>query len=340
MKRFLSLLCCLICLLPLASCDSAEANPSLSFSPLFRVRIPEGAAGSTLLASCPLSEGVLYLHPSDVGTTGGFVSASRSASAEAILSEESAVSRIRLIEKQRDLAFVLTDTALHSVSLLSASVKTALPERFSAEDALFFDSLSLMTVSDGLVLLYPIDFSETFVLADTARLPDFASLLAVSEHGKRIWYAKGSKGAYTGLAFFEYGSNLPLGGESFSFTSFTNLGGGAVLFTRALPDGGALYTYRNFSTGVIRSLSSDTLFDAVTVDPAGTVLCGLSLGGGTPSLRSFSLTDARALGTHEILYGSPAPSLALSSDARTLTLAVSNGSDLILGTLDLSPYFS
>ncbi|MBQ3074571.1 MAG: hypothetical protein IJC26_00755 [Clostridia bacterium] len=344
MKRSICILLLFCIAFSFCSCAKEEASPAQTgdvFSPLFRFTVSEGKSGETRLFYLPESDGFLYLHPGEEGgITGGFVSPERSISSEALFKSEASLSEILVWEDARDRAHVLTEDELFTVLLKeNGAHRTPLPEDLSLKHPTPLNTLSFINEKDSLLLIHPVDFKETYVLADSSRLPDFATLLLPAENEKKLWYARSDgAGAYKGIGFFEYGSNLPLGNEDFPFDSFQPIGSSSVLFTRILEDGGALYLYRDLESGETRSLVADTVFQGVTCDPKGITLCGTTVSGEGGKIHVFDLKKGTQKGEYAIDYGAPAPSLAITSDASSLLIAVGKGSDEILGTLDLTKF--
>lgn len=333
MKRLFFFILALILLFSLPSCqkDGSEGG-EMSFQPLFQFRIPEGRGDEIRILSCPASRGFFYLHPTDGGFVGGFVSPERSVSAESVLQGEGKVLSPALFEKKEDLAFVLAGDRLYTALFSGSAQSTALPDGFDPESALFYDALSVMSVKGDLILMHPVDFSETYVLAKNTLLPDFHRLLGVSHNGKRIWYSKGEEGNFQGIGFFEYGSNLPLGEEKFSFDSVQAVGQSALLFTRSL-NGDTLYTYRDLNSDTVRTLTVDQPFDGVTVTRDGKTLAGIrkTQEGGTVEI--YDLTRKALLASHPIADQTPSPALALSEDGKTLLFSLSREDRQTLATL-------
>ncbi len=343
MKRLICILLMLCTTLFLFACggEPKEAAPTGElFSPLFRFTVSEGKSGETRLYYLPKSEGFLYLHPGEEGgITGGFVSPGRSISSEAIFKSDASLANLLVWEDAKDRAHLLTDKELFTLLLKeNGAHRTALPENFTPQNPVSLDTLSFVNEKEELLLIHPVDFKETYVLAQSARLPDFAGLILPSDGGKKLWYARSDGNSYKGIGFFDYGSNIPLGNEDFPFDSFRRIGGTAVLFTRILEDGGALYLYRDLDSGATRSVVSDTVFEGVICDPAGKLLCGTAKTEKGGAIHVLDLEKGTKKGEYSIDYGSPAPDLAISADARTLLIAVGKGSDEILGTLDLTKF--
>lgn len=342
MKRLICIFLMLCTALSLVACTSGEQEPiepEELFSPLFRFTVSEGKSGETRLYYLPKSEGFLYLHPGEEGgITGGFVSPSRSISSEAMFKSDASLGSLLVWEDSKDRAHLLTDRELFTLLLKeNGAHRTALPEDFLPHNPVSLDKLSFINERDGLLLIHPVDFKETYVLAQSARLPDFAGLILPSDSGKKLWYARSDGDAYKGIGFFDYGSNTPLGNEDFPFDSFQRIGKTAVLFTRVLEDG-ALYLYRDLESGETRSVVSDTVFKGVTCDVAGKLLCGSVSEGEGGAVHVLDLETGKEKGKYTIDYGSPAKSLAISNDAKTLLIAVGKDSDEVLGTLDLTKF--
>ncbi len=340
MKRFFSVLLVLCLALSLFACAKEEKNAETGevFSPLLRFKISDGKADQTRVFYLPKSDGFLYVHPNEEGgITGGFVSPKRSISSESVFKSD-ASSAILVWEDASDRAHLLTDKELFTLLLKeNGAHRTALPETFTPQNPVSFNTLSFINEKDDLLLIHPIDFKETYVLAQSARLPDFGEVLLAGDSGKKIWYTRKDKDAYKGIGFFDYGANFPLGNEDFPFDAFQCVGKSAVLFTRYLEDG-VLYLYRNLDTGETRSMISDTAFEGVICDPAGKILCGSVSSSQGGAIHILDLEKGIKKGEYAIDYGTPSPSLAISSDAQELLIAVGKGSDEILGTLNLSKY--
>lgn len=313
---------------------SESADP---FTPLFRFAVEEGKSGETRLFYLKESDGFFYVHPQkEGGITGGFVSPSRSLSGEKIFSAEGELDSVLVWETEQDHAYVLADSGLYLTLLKEGgSQKIESEKPIPLQNAALFDSLSYLAQKDGLLLLEPVDLSQSYVLANTALLPDFACVLATSKNGKTIFYARESEGQFLGTASFEYGKNEPQNEENFEFDSFLRAGKNAVLFTTLLEDGGALYRYRNLETGENKVVISDTAFDGVCCNENGTVLCGVKAGESGGEVIAFDLKTGKEKGRYSVTFGIPGKYPALSSDGKTLLLAAGKGSDEILGTLDL-----
>ncbi len=342
-KKIFSFLFVFLCLSLLVSCGAEgkkEQNKEM-FSPLFRFTVKEGESNKTRLFYMPESEGFLYLHPStEGGFTGGFVSPERSLSAEGLIQSEGELSSLTVWESGKDQGILLTKKSLLITLLNEKGLhETPFPDTFSAQDAFPLDSLSFVAKKDKLLLVHPIDLKETYVLADTSLLPDFAHLIATSGDGRYLWYAKAdAEGNYTGIAFFEYGKNIPLGDQNFPFDKVQRVGEDALLFTRNLEDGKALYLYRDLSENQIRGFTSDKAFEGVICDEEGEILCGTRTVGEGGSVTVIDLEKGREKGVYTIDYGAPAPSLAIDEDGETLLLAIGKKGDEILGTLDLEKF--
>ena len=337
MKKTLLRLTAIFLMLSLFSCakeEEAVQNAEV-FTPLFRFSVSEGGAERTRLFSLPESEGFFYLHPaSEGGYSGGFVSPSRSVSSESVIRTETELSFAVAGEKKRDQMTLLTSDGLyHTLLKENGAEKTLLPEGIDFSDSLFFDSLTLLGRKDDLLVLCPVDFSETFVLADTKRLHSFSSPLAVTHDKNRIWYTLSEEeGVYSGIAFFEYGKNTPMGTENFSFHSYSLIGSRGVLFTRLLDDGGALYLFRDLETDAVRSVTVQKALTAMTCDEEGNVFCGTD---GT-TVFCFDGESGKETGNYEVASGTIAPSLALDAKGETLLFAFGVGEDAVLATLDLA----
>lgn len=344
MKKTLCFLLLLSLALSTAACGTEkEMNPAETgelFSPLFRFTVSEGKAAQTRVIYLPESDGFLYLHPDEEGgVKGGFVSPSRSVSSEAMFKTASSASELLVWEDEKDRAHLLTDKELFTLLLKENGTHRApLPSDLVPFGAIAYNDLSFINEKDGLLLLHPVDLKETYVLADSGRLPDFAGLILPSDNGKKLWYAKGDGSSYTGIGFFEYGSNTPLGSESFSFDSYRRVGESAVLFTRILEDGGAHYLYRDLESDATASLVSDVVFEGVSCDAAGTVLCGSTSSDNGGKIYVFDFKTGAKKGEYSIDFGSPAPSHAVDADGKTLLIAIGKGRDEILGTLDLTKF--
>ncbi len=338
--RFVALL--LLCTLVLCSCSPSEENPVVpeeAFTALFRFSISSLEENKTRISYCKESDGFFYLHgQTGGGFLGGFVSPERSMSCESVVKSTAPLTFSQIRENGEDKAILLTDGGVfHTLFKENTSQCTPLPTNLDFSRAVFYDDLTLIAETEELLVLCPVDFENTYVLSPKEALPDFAGVIAVTEGGKRIWYAQGRlDGTFKGIAFFEYGENVPLGSENFLFDSFTPIGTSSVLFSRKLADGGALYLMRNLETGETGSVTTKEALDGVTCDPAGTVLCGSLKKGSGGEIQVYDLTDGTLSGTYSIAHGAPSPYLAVSDDAETLLFAVSQGTDEVIGALDLT----
>lgn len=342
-KRILAFCLSLVCLLSLAACgkeDEEKGGKSGAFNPLFRFVVAEGRGRETRLFSLPDSDGFFYLLPNVDGTfSGGFASPKRSVAAEGFVTLEKA-DFCAISESAPDRATLVSPDGITHLLLKEGGAETHAFGDVKADfsHGVFFDELTLLGMTDSLLVLCPVDLSQTYVLAQTERLPDFAAPLAVTHAKTRIWYARGTEGDYSGISFFEYGKNVPLGSESFPFHDYEAIGQNAILFTRNLSDGGAMYLYRNLETDRVFSLTVDQPFNAVTCDPAGTTLCGTLAGASDGSVEIYDLKSGKKRGSYSSGSGVPADSLAISADAETLLFSMSMGGDAVLATLDLTQY--
>ncbi|MBE6712018.1 MAG: hypothetical protein E7580_00700 [Ruminococcaceae bacterium] len=344
MKRLICLLLFLLTPLSLFACGEEE-QPLLKknteiFSPLFGFTISQGKAGETRLFYMPESDGFLYLLPNENGGVScGFVSPGRSISSEAIFQSEATLATVTVWENGRDRACVLTDQELYTVLLAeNGAHRTPLPEDFALSHPTDLDGVSFINQKDSLLLIHPVDFAETYVLAQTESLTDFAEPILAASDGKKIWYARRSgSGAYKGLGCFNYGESTPASTEDFAFDAFKPVSDNAVLFTRKT-ENGALYIYRNLETGEIRSMVSSVIFEGVICDPAGKVLCGSVTEGDGAKVHVMDLATGNKKGEHPLEYGTLSPSLAISSDAKTLLIAIGTGDRAIIGTVDLTHF--
>ena len=340
MKRIVCFLLLFAVLISFASCAEETVEKVKSddtFNPLFGFTIGEGKASETRLFYMPESDGYVYLLPNEEGGIScGFVSPSRSISSEALFKSEASLSSVCVWENGKDAAYVLTEKELYTLLLAEGGVhKTALPEGFVLNNPMELGGISFINEKEGLLLIHPVDFSETYVLAQTAALADYAEPLLATDEGKKIWYARGSENGYKGLGYFEYGKNEPLGTEDFTFDAYTPVSENAVLFTRKT-ENGALYLYRNFKTGEIRSMVSSTVFEGVTCDPAGRILCGSVSSESGAKIYVMEIASGEESGVYPLEYGTLSPSLAISKDASTLLIAIGTGNRAIIGTVDLS----
>ncbi len=341
MKKVFLALFALLCLV-LSAC--AAPNPPATreqtgFSPLFRFQVPEETQNQTQMFALPRSQGFFYLHAgAQGGFTGGFVSPSRSLSSEKILEGSGKIDGIRVLETTEDRALIWTGDGIFASHLSAGgSQRFALPEDLTVLDARFYDDLSLMAETPDWILLLPLDFSQKFVLAKKDLLPDFAGLITAHSASGRIWYATGEPGAYTGLAFFEYGKGLPLGREAFAFQSFVPVSPTAVLFTTKTSQG-VSYTYRDFASGHVASITVPQAFEGVSCNAGGTVLCGSRAMGDGGQIEIYDLSRGEKKGVYESAYGIPCPGFALDETGETLFFAVGMGKDQVLGTLNLKKY--
>ncbi len=338
-KRFFPLLAAAL-LLALSGCspEQKQVAPAEAFTPLFRVSIADGNGDETKLISLPKSDGYFYLHAGENASfSGGFVSPKRSVSSEGIFKATDPLSFVALRETESDRATLLTPNGVTFALLKENGAQTtALPEDVNFQNALFFDDLTLLAEKEELLVLCPVDFKETYVLASKDRLPFFGEPLAVTHEKRRIWYTtKDESGAHNGIAFFEYGKNLPLGSETFPFDSFQRIGKSAVLFTRLLDDGGALYLYRDLETDSVASLTVEKPFAGVTCDPQGKVLCAAGAGEEENTVFVYDFQKDR-LRTRYETSGTVCPSLSVRQAADELLFAVTIGSEQVFGTLDLT----
>ena len=186
MKRLFSALTVLCTLVLLFGC-AEETPPSTAnediFSPLFRFTVSEGKSADTRLFYLPESDGFLYLHPGkEGGITGGFVSPSRSISSEGIFQSQASLSEILVWEDARDRAHLLTDKELFTLLLKeNGAHRTALPDEVSVQDPVSLNKLSFINEKDDLLLIHPVDFKETYVLAQSTRLPDFSEVILAGD---------------------------------------------------------------------------------------------------------------------------------------------------------------
>ncbi len=341
MKKILSLILVILCLFSLISCGEKTKNENKkdAFTPLFRFTVKDGSFADTRLFYLKESDGFLYLHKGENGGfTGGFVSPSRSVSVENLVKGAGDLSSLTLWEKEKDLAYLLTENELILLALKNGGAHaTALPDIVKSSTALPYNALSFLSQSESLVLLHPVDFAQTYVLCDKSGLPDFGTLLATTNEGKKIWYTKkNTAGNYTGIGFFEYGNNLPLGNRDFAFDSYEKIGSNAVLFTSA-EDDRTTYRYLNLATGEEKTYFANTPFGTVTCDESGTILCGTTAKGEGGLITVIDLDTGKEKGSHTIDYGTPG-SLALNKDASTLLISFGKGKDQILATLDLTRF--
>jgi len=317
---------------------NGEKNTELEFTPLLRIATEEGAAKETRLFYLKESVGFFYVHPDEGGFSAGFVSPHRSISAERILKGEGSVKTLSVREEAKDRIFVLTEKGAYTLVLDGATADSSFapyPPKAAAEEYGFFDDLTVYAEAEELLLLVPVNMSETYVLAQKNLLPDFSSVLTVSDNGKKIWYTRAKDGENLGIAFFEYGKNTPLGNENFIFDSAEALGDGKVLFTRSLESGGAFYLYRDLESGLATNVTADTVYDRVTATPDGKLLAGVKAEDGKGTVDIFDLEKGEKKGTLSIPFGTPTTAIAFSSDGGKLSLAVGSGEEMILGTVDM-----
>lgn len=317
---------------------SRETHTELEFTPLLRIATEDGAAKETRIFYLEESMGFFYVHPDGDGFSAGFVSPHRSISAERILQGEGKVGTLSVREEAKDRIFVLTDRGAYTLILDGATADSTFspyPEKAAAETYGFFDDLTIYAEAEELLLLVPVNMSETYVLAKKSLLPDFGKILTVSDNGKKIWYTRAQNGENCGIAFFEYGKNTPLGNENLMFDSARALSDGKVLFTRALADGGCFYLYRDLESGAVGSVTSDVVYDEVTATPDGKLLAGVKIEEGKGFADVFDLESGKKKATLPIEFGTPTAALTLSFDGGKLALAVGSGEEMILGTAEI-----
>lgn len=340
-RRLLALLLFAVTLLSV-SCggenSGTESHADL-FTALFRLSVPEGREGEVHILPLAKSQGFFYTVPNENGGfLGAFVSPKRSVSGEKVLESGGATAPALLREEALDrAAFVSGEGISHLLLKENGSQTTPYPDDFSVslDRAVFFDDLTLLGETNELLVLCPLDLKEEYVLAQKERLPDFSRVLAVTHEKSRIWYATSSGKGFTGIAFFEYGKNLPMGTEAFPFDSVAQVSDSALLFTRLLEDGGALYLYRDLETDEVFSVTADEAFDCVTCDREGAFLVGGKNGEGSGSLFVYNLEKGSLLGQYETV-GKLFPSMAVTEE--TLLFAAGRSGQAVLGTLDLSKF--
>lgn len=338
MKKIFSLCLVVFLMLSLAACGDGEAvtgesGPSAAAEPLFRMALPEGGGDALEAVYLPLSDGFLYVHPSDQGFSAGFVSPTRSVSAERILTAAGAPASVRVMETERDRALLFTETEAYLLFLKEGSATKLERPEADLTDGVIHPALSMIGERGSLLVLLPADLKETLVLADTAELPDFSRVLGVSKDGRRIWYATEQDGAFTGMAYFEYGKTQPERTVPFVYDRVTPLGGTAFLFESRPDDGSAVYLYRDPEEGITRSFSAKTPFDDVAVSADGTLLCGTRRVGEGGTVTVYSMETGAELTRFDSDYGHPAASPAFSADGTTLFFAVTKDTDTLFATL-------
>ena len=332
MKQIFSLFfCCVLLLLTLSSCaEKTDAPATLTAKPLFRLTLPQGAGEKMRTWFFPQSSGFLYLHPTEDGFSGGFVSPLRSISSEAIIDGTGDLKDVVAWETASDRAIIASPDFLAPTLLNEGSSSVSeLPERFGVEEVYPFDATSFLAKHGSLLLKIPANLEDAFVLADTGALPDFVKPVAISDGGKKIYYATGKDGAFDGIAFFEYGKNLPLGTQSFSFDAVQTLPGGAILMQNDTS-----FTFLDPESDLRRDIRLTGAVRGATASPSGALLVTLEH---TDAGDSFSVYDF-ATGAQRATIPLPdavaCPQFSLSE--RTLFFAVDTGDGLIFHTADLS----
>ena len=344
MKKIVCFFLLLTLSLPLFSCGEEEERKTKEkelFSPLIRFTVEEGRSAETRLFYLPQSDGFLYLLPhKDGGFSGGFVSPDRSVSSEAIFKSDAELDSVLVWEDSEDRAHVLTSKEVYTVLLKeNGAHRTPLPEGLSLNRPVALNTISFINEREDLLLIHPVDFKETYVLAKRDAFPDFAGLISTADSGKTLWYAReGEAGEYKGIGSFVYGESTPSKEDDFPFDTYERIGETAVLFTRILEDGGALYLYRDLTTGKTCSAVSDVVFEGVTCDPAGKLLCGSLSTGESGVIHVIDLQKGAKKGEYTVNFGTPAPALAIDRDCKTLLIAVGSGDEEMLGTLDLTRF--
>ena len=339
-KRILSLALVFLTLL-FSSCNKEkEKETGDPFTPLLRFVVEEGSENQLRLFTMPESRGYFYLHPSaQGGFSGGFVSLARSISSESVVNETVPLDFAFMREAGEDRATLISSAGISNLLLKENFSETMpLPEGISLKDGIYYDELTLIGETEELLLLCPVDLSQTYVLAKKADLPSFARPLLVTHEGERIWYAlKGEEeGSYGGFAYFEKGKKEALGVEKFPFDDFVPVGNTGVIFIRHLEDGGALYLFRSLGRSVGGSFTADEPFDAVACDEAGKVLVGIYSGDGEGSVVICDLATGKEKSRYVPPEASPAPVIAVSRDGTEALIALSGGGEEVLGILSLS----
>ena len=335
MKKIISLFfCCVILAGLLASCAKEETEPTaLASKPLFRISAVGGTGDRARLWYLPQSNGFLYLHPTETGFSGGFVSPLRSLSAEGIIDAAGDLEEVIVWETARDRAAIVTpDFAALTLLKEGSSQITPMPEKFGVEAVYPFDTTSFLAKSKHLLLKIPVTLENAFVLADTDLLDGFAAPIGTADGTDKIYYATGKEGAFDGTAFFEYGKNLPLGKESFSFTSVKSLAGGAVLLQKDEADK-TVCRFFDPAQDLRRDMTVDGVPKGAAASPSGTLLCTLEKGDGGDAFAVYNMETNKKIAVLPLPGATAVPSFALSE--RTLFFAVTSGDELIFYTADL-----
>ena len=176
MKKIFGLLTLIALSLPLvlACGKTADSNAEKDlFTPLLRVAIEAEKREETRLFYLDESRGYCYLHPSESGFVAGFVSPEESISSERVLEEEVPLSFAAIREQKKGNATLLTNAGVsHLLLKENTGSTTALPESISFDNAVFYDPLTLIAETEDLVLLCPVDFKDSFVLAKKRIFPN------------------------------------------------------------------------------------------------------------------------------------------------------------------------
>lgn len=295
-------------------------------TPIFTLSAARGKEQDTAIFA--LSDGFVYFAETDDGFHGGFADPSHSVLCDNILSEAGRVpfDSIRVYETEKKRAVITTEKALY-LALLdeNSSERFSIPEGTALENALFYDSCAFIhaDAARGLILLTPMDFSESYVLCPISALPDFSRLLALDRDEKKIFYALENEEGFYGISSFDYGASAPNEQVSLPFDSVISIGGGKLLFEKKDAEGGAVYTIFDTASSKMTSFTATTAFSAFTASPDGEKFIGLlkdEAGEALHIIKPSSGTRMKkvSLGTRT------AGALAVSGDGETLYFSLSD----------------
>lgn len=210
----------------------------------------------------------------------------------------------------------------------NAAVEYALGEGVFAAGALYRRSAFLCRKSD-LLLLVPLDLSETFVLQDVRNLPDFAALLFTSPDGKSVWYATGEKGAYTGVAGFQYGSTALLQGQKIAFFDWKTYGKTDLVLAKNEEKGTDFIVFSPENGEVLTVFYPKTSADFAVCREKSLLAVSAA---GENRIDFYSLDSGEAIASLELAENCRAASLAFSESGDTLAFALQKEgeSDVVL----------
>ncbi|MPM86673.1 hypothetical protein SDC9_133764 [bioreactor metagenome] len=310
--------------MPSSSETGSTPATGLTVSPLIKIA-PKSGSTVPSLRFFTMENGILYLTALDDGYVAGYFELSSKLIADCVIKKADAKSDTlfkTFSTGNRKAISVFGDEIFISDLMGDTYQAMDIGKAVNLKNALLRDDTQFIYENDSYILTDLIDLQLDRILARKANLANYAALMTLSADEKKVYYATGSDGNYTGYAYFDYGNSevIGVGIKNMAFNKFDEIAPGRVLLTEdKLSE--TVYTYVNLDSGDTRSITipSSTLYYGYRADSNGKLLVAYtssdtSHSGGNIDIYSFS--DCRRIASVELNEYKTNPDIALTLDGR------------------------